>query len=359
MKITEVEKAIFPFWDRPSFLIAKCAERNQRAHNTRKYKRAAGFIALLCAVTIALGGCYKSYGAYYASDFDSDFDADFSVEPGIEPDETTATPIRKGTLELFLEKVALAGHLDEYEKEVILSFQPIFADYNDCIDYHYIIDTLDDLKICYRNEAINAGWLSTDDVESLGMYINESHCVVMCYWNNVEEYKASESTVLNHELLHYFSGKNGGIIHEMNEAITVLLTEEYFNEPPYLYTERVVFIKALCRLMGPETVLKAYFNGDAGFITMQLAKYISREEADNMMYTVGETFYDTNSLDFYDQLDDPYAHNLIYTSSILEECFAAEGLDYEPFKAGMLRRTPEGNIYATDGYIAEPCFRTD
>ena len=184
---------------------------------------------------------------------------------------------------LVLKAILDNQNLREFEKNIALELYPLLEEnnyYNKELTYHALKNIK--IKWCDRPKDV--------DDNCYGVY-KWKYGLTKGYAGKIEDYeslkkeKYSNFAVLRHELIHsIFSNENYALPKVFNEAMTELLTNEYYSENPYdewmTYSFEILYVKMLCEILNPDIVLEAYTTGNMDIIYEAMAKnYGNKEEA--------------------------------------------------------------------------------
>ena len=166
---------------------------------------------------------------------------------------------------LFLNSIYENNNFTDKQKNVLYGVYSILDDI-DSIDRENAYKALSNVEIFYNNKG--------EDIPSnvLGDY-NYKNYRINIYSEDVE-YK-----ILVHEVLHaiFTSSKTVDLPDAFSEGMIELLANEYFSTDPFVeelsYPYEVSFVKMLCEVVGPETVIETLCTGNFNTITNKLDNY--------------------------------------------------------------------------------------
>ena len=195
---------------------------------------------------------------------------------------------------LLLYSIFSNNNITKIDKNKIYNLIDLIDD-NKYIDKDKAYRDLSLLKIEYRNRE--------DNVEEYtsGRYLFPEN-IIEIYEDN------SNNEVLYHEVIHciFNNENNTNLPNYFIEGVTELLTDEYFNEIPYLendsYIYEVVLTKLLCELTSVDKVMLTYSTGNINYITKELDEYSDSniEEINDMFLSLDKIFVnDDIDMDLY------------------------------------------------------------
>ena len=166
---------------------------------------------------------------------------------------------------LFLNSIYENSNLSDKQKDVLYGIYSILDDVKN-IDRENAYRALSNVEVFYTTKGDNVAF------NVLGDY-NYKNNRINIYSEDVE-YK-----ILVHEMLHaiFTSNKTVDLPDAFSEGMIELLANEYFSSDPFVeelsYPYEVSFVKMLCEVIDPETVIDSLCNGDFNTITDKLDKY--------------------------------------------------------------------------------------
>lgn len=174
---------------------------------------------------------------------------------------------------------------NDSKKEILNLTKEIIKDNGDYIDQEYIINNFSSLNIVYTDDDNLLG-NATDNI--IGRYDSLTNTMYLRKGLDVE----TINTTIFHELLHFYSksgfassniDKNGYIGDALNEGMTQLLVNEYFNNQIFVYSNEVSITKALVEIVGSDFMRESYFSHDLDSLIVELSKYTSYENVISLL----------------------------------------------------------------------------
>ena len=173
----------------------------------------------------------------------------------------------------------------EFKKEILDLTKIAIKDNGNYIDQEDIINKFSQLDFVYTS---NDELLTNTSDDIIGRYDPETNTI---YLKEGLDEDVLYTTIF-HEMLHFFSNsgftslaidKKGYIGDALNEGMTQLLVNEYYNNQLFVYSNEVSFTKALIEIVGNDFMREAYFSHDLDSLINELSKYSSYNDAISLL----------------------------------------------------------------------------
>ena len=246
--------------------------------------------------------------------------------------------------------------LTEEEKQTVYKFKDLLDD-NPYLDKTNAYDNLQKLNIIYDEDA------DRDD-NVLGFYVNTDDEITIIQDNDKKE------TML-HELVHCIYSNNyiPKLPKFFNEGMTELLTNEYFEENPFIekvsYPYEILMVKILCEIVGEDKVLESYSKGDIKILEEELGKKTGLSEPHELIENMESV---SNSLENRKEIDKQAVTNIIETlKRYYNENYEFDSIEYEMYLYNkehlekLYEKDPITSYQINlmlDGYYVKPYFST-
>ena len=201
----------------------------------------------------------------------------------------------------------LYNNSDDEKKEILNLTKLVIRDNNDYLDQKDILNSFSSLKIVITS---NDRLLTNTSDNIIGRYDQETNTL---YLKEGLDEDVLNTTIF-HEFLHFLSksgfvstsfNKNGYIGDALNEGMTQLLVNEYFQNQLFVYSNEVSITKAIVEIVGSDFMRECYFSHDLDSLINELSKYVSYEEVISLMKNMDNTkvAYNDNDRDNYDSFN--------------------------------------------------------
>ena len=246
--------------------------------------------------------------------------------------------------------------LDEEEKE-------IFYEYVDLLDDNpYLIkstayNNLYKLDIIYDENA-----KKDYGEEVMGVYIQGDNEITI-----MEE--TEDKDIVRHEIIHCIYSQNyyETLPRFFNEGMTELLTNEYFNEKPFIeetsYPYEITMVKILCELVGSDIVLETYSKEDMTILEKALEEKVGLSNPEEFIKYIDEVM---TSLEEAKEIDIELVDDIIGAlDKYYKENYDKDSIEYEMYKyntkiLSYLKSEKPYTAYEfsifLDGYYVKPYF---
>lgn len=201
----------------------------------------------------------------------------------------------------------LYNNSDDEKKEILNLTKLVIRDNNDYLDQKDILNSFSSLKIVITS---NDRLLTNTSDNIIGRYDQETNTL---YLKEGLDEDVLNTTIF-HEFLHFLSksgfvstsfNKNGYIGDALNEGMTQLLVNEYFQNQLFVYSNEVSITKVIVEIVGSDFMRECYFSHDLDSLINELSKYVSYEEVISLMKNMDNTkvAYNDNDRDNYDSFN--------------------------------------------------------
>lgn len=191
-------------------------------------------------------------------------------------------PLKKQNAYLVLDSIVQNQNLNKQEKDIAYDLLPIIEE-NPYLNKETAYRNLLNLDIKFAAERPEYYKKTT-----AGDYSYYKHKINIYY--DYETETEEDFDILRHELIHciYINSYTENLPRSFKEGMTELLTNEYYSNKPYeeivSYPFLVLYVKTLCEITSPDTVLKAFSYGDMNIIYEAMSNIKgTKEEAQELL----------------------------------------------------------------------------
>lgn len=185
---------------------------------------------------------------------------------------------------LFMNSIYNNKNLTSEDKHVFYGFYSLLKDIQG-MDRDYAYEALGNVKV-KRVERD-----SDTSSNTLGDYSYQTKTI------NIYE-EDPDNDILLHEGIHciFNNAKTASLPKHFTEGMTELLVNEYFSEDHFFektsYPYQTSYVKMLCELVGSDTVLNSFVNGDFDIILNEMDKYNKTEFSSHKILNIYEDIYE-------------------------------------------------------------------
>lgn len=201
----------------------------------------------------------------------------------------------------------LYNNSDDEKKEILNLTKFLIRDNNDYLDQKDILNSFSSLKIVITS---NDKLLTNTSDNIIGRYDQETNTLYLKEGLD----KDVLNTTIFHEFLHFLSksgfvstsfNKNGYIGDALNEGMTQLLVNEYFQNQLFVYSNEVSITKAIVEIVGSDFMRECYFSHDLDSLIDELSKYVSHEDVISLLKNMdnAKIAYNDEDRDNYDSFN--------------------------------------------------------
>ena len=188
------------------------------------------------------------------------------------------------TNEEFL--VALKEDNPDLEEYIDMT-QDVILKYGDYINKNLIMNSIGGMDVIHtsnKTEMIKDNAIAFYSKDENKIYVSD----------DIED-EETENVCVYHEFLHFYSqsglydyndSDDGYIGYALNEGITEILNAELNDRFLYTYHKEASYVQALCEIIDPEVLLKAYFGNSTEYLVEEMSNYCSEEEAISLIKNI-------------------------------------------------------------------------
>ena len=228
----------------------------KKKNNIRYFKNNLMVVAVTASIVVGLGEFIKLYNSKDNIYRDNRLIISEEEQDNLEEQLSAATG-KKITVEdnsIVLGAILNNENLEEKEKKLFYKVTDLLED-NPYIDKENAYKNLQDIKIIYDPTADYGKNI-------VGTYLVFKNEIVIINDNK-------DNTTLFHEIIHSIysdSQKKNNLPTFFTEGMTELLTDEYFEEKPFVevssYPIEIIMVKILCEMVGSDKLLETYAKND-------------------------------------------------------------------------------------------------
>ena len=188
------------------------------------------------------------------------------------------------TNEEFL--AALKEANPELEEYIDLT-QDVILKYGNYINKSHILNSIGGMDVIHtsnKTEMIKDNAIAFYSKDENKIYVSD----------NIED-EDTENICLYHEFLHYYSQSglydyndygDGYMGYALNEGLTEIINAELNGRFLYTYHKEASYIQALCEIIDPEVLLKAYFGNSIEYLIDEMSTYCTEDEAISLIKNI-------------------------------------------------------------------------